>query len=172
MNPPEQEYGKPNPDAAPELARFAFLIGPWSCEARLKLEDGTWDTLEASWVGRYALDGHVITDEFRMTRPTGELLVLGVNVRSFDVKRRTWNLRWLNALDGDWTDLAPEELGGVKMDGESVSYSFGEPVAGHALTRATYMDISPDHFTWRGERSADGTEWEEFLIVDAHRRDL
>lgn len=39
----------------------------------------------------------------------------------------------------------------------------------HALTRATYFDISDDHFTWRGERSDDGETWEEFLVIEAYR---
>ncbi len=165
----EEEYGRPNPDAAPELSRFAFLIGEWRCDARLKRDDGSWETLQASWVGRYVLDGYAIMDEFRMTSPTGELLVLGVNLRTYDVQKRVWNLKWLNALDGTWTDLGPEELGGVKMDGQSIVYGFKEPVGAHSLTRATYLDITPSHFTWRGERSSDGLAWEEFLVIEAHR---
>jgi hypothetical protein len=73
----EEEYGRPNPGAPPELSRFAFLIGKWRCDARLKRESGSWERLQASWVGRYVLDGYTIMDEFRMTKPTGDLLVLG-----------------------------------------------------------------------------------------------
>ena len=78
----EREYGKPNPNASPELSRFAFLIGEWRCDAKLKREDGTWEDLKATWEGRYILDGYAIGDEFRMTTPAGELLVLGINLRS------------------------------------------------------------------------------------------
>jgi hypothetical protein len=169
MDRDDEEYGRLNPSAAPELSRFGFLIGTWQCDARLKGEDGSWEPLEASWVGRYVLDGYAIMDEFRMTKPTGELLVLGVNLRTYDLQKKAWNLRWLNALDGTWVDLGPEELGGVKMDDRSISYSFKEPVGAHALTRATYLDISPSHFTWRGESSSDGKGWEEFLVIEAHR---
>ncbi len=100
-----------------------------------------------------------------MMKPTGELLVLGVNVRSYDTKKNAWNVRWLNALDGSWTVLGPEELGGVEVTEESISYLMKEPVATHALTRATYSNISSKHFTWRGERSTDGETWEEFLVL-------
>ncbi|MGH9379886.1 MAG: hypothetical protein ACRD2Z_04655 [Thermoanaerobaculia bacterium] len=171
MDRDEEAYGSANPDAPAELSQFAFLIGRWRCDARLKLEDGSWEPLEASWVGRYILDGYAIMDEFRMKRPMGELLVLGVNVRAYDVKKRAWTLRWLNAFDGTWVDLGPEELGGVEVDGQSISYTFKEPIGGHALTRATYLDISPSHFTWRGEKSSDGKAWEEFLVIEAHRID-
>ena len=162
-------YGRPNLNAPPELSRFAFLIGQWRCEARLKTEGASWERLVATWVGRYELDGYVIMDEFRMMRLTGELLVLGVNVRTYDTKKGAWILKWLNALAGTWLDLGPEELGGVEIDGQSISYVFKEPVGAHALTRATYLDISANHFTWRGERSNDETAWEEFLVLEAHR---
>ena len=158
-----------NSSASPELARFAFLIGSWRCEARLKQEDGSWTTLPGTWIGRYILDGRAIMDEFRLTKPTGELIVLGVNIRSYDAKTGTWYLKWLNALDGTWTDLAPNDVGAVTMDDQSISYSFKEPVAGHSLTRATYLNISSSRFTWRGERSSDGKVWDEFMIIEAHK---
>jgi hypothetical protein len=170
MNRDEQEYGKANPSAPPELSRFAFLIGKWQCDVKLKREDGTWEGLKATWEGRYILDGYVIADEYRMTTTAGELLVLGTNFRSYDAKNKTWNMKWLNALAGSWVDLGPKELGGVKGDEKAITYVMKEPVATHTLTRATYTNISADHFTWRGDRSNDGKTWEEFLIIEAYRR--
>jgi hypothetical protein len=165
----KQQYAKPNPDAPPELSRFAFLIGKWGCEVNLKREDGTWESLRATWEGRYILDGYAIADEYRMTTLAGELLVLGINMRTYDSKKKAWNMKWLNALAGTWVDLGPEELGGVTADEKAISYSMKEPVAPHAFTRATYTNISASHFTWRGERSNDGKEWEEFLVIEAYR---
>jgi len=48
----EHEYGKPNPNAPQELSQFAFLVGKWRGEAKLKREDGTWENLKALWEGR------------------------------------------------------------------------------------------------------------------------
>jgi len=104
-----------------------------------------------------------------MMTPAGELLVLGMNFRSYDAKKNAWNLKWLNALDGARTDLGREELVGVVADGTTISYRKKEPVARHALMRATYTNISPDHFTWRGEKSDDGKTWEEFLVIELYR---
>ncbi len=165
----EAEYGKPNPNAPPELSRFAFLIGKWRCDAKLKREDGTWQSLNATWEGRFILDGYAIGDEYRMTTSAGELLVLGINLRSYDAKKKSWNMKWLNALAGTWVDLGPEELGGVQDDKKAITYVMKEPVAPHKFTRATYTNISENHFTWRGERSDDGKEWEEFLVIEAYR---
>lgn len=107
----ELDYGKPNANAPRELDPFAFLLGKWHGVAKLKREDGTWEPLHASWEGHYILDGYAIADEYRMRTPEGQLLVLGINLRSYDAVRKTWNMKWLNALPGTWTDLGPEELG-------------------------------------------------------------
>ena len=169
MKPSDLERGRPNPNAPSELSRFSFLIGKWRCDAKLRREDGTWESLKATWEGRYILDGYAIADEYRMMTPAGELLVLGINLRAYDSKKKAWNMKWLNALAGTWVDLGPEELGGVTADEKSISYSMKEPVARHAFTRATYTNISADHFTWRGDRSNDGKAWEEFLVIEVYR---
>jgi hypothetical protein len=168
---PAQEFGSPNPKAPAALSQFAFLIGNFRCEARVRLPNGKWQTFQATWVGRYMLEGYAIADEYRMTYPSGELIVMGINLRAYDSARQTWNIKWLNALAGTWTDLGPEELGGVTFDGESIIYAFKEPMAGHAYTRATYTNISETHFTWRGEMSNDGKAWSEFMVVEADRRE-
>ena len=166
----QQEYGKLNPGAPPELSRFAFLIGKWRCDAKLKQEDGAWGNLKATWEGRFILDGYAIADEFRMMTPAGELLVLGLNLRAYDARKKAWNMKWLSALTGTWVDLGPEDLGGVHADEKTITFSMKEPLAAHSLTRATYTIVSRDHFTWRGERSNDGKRWEEFLVIEADRQ--
>lgn len=135
----------------------------------MKLPDGGWQTFHATWHGRFILDGHVMEDEYRMTDSSGQLIVLGVNLRTYDAARQVWNMKWLDALAGRWLDLGPEELGGVTDDGRSISYVMREPMAGHAFTRATYTNVSRDHFTWRGEKSEDRKTWSEFMILEAHR---
>ena len=109
--------------------------------------------------GRFILDGYAIADECRMTNSSGELIVLGLNLRTYDATSQTWNIKWLNALAARW----------VRFDGHSIVYAFKEPIAVHAYTRATYTNISKAHFTWRGERSDDGLAWSDFMVVEAYR---
>jgi hypothetical protein len=92
-----------------------------------------------------------------------------MNVRTYDAAKQRWNIKWLDALAGTWVDLGPEELGGIRFDSQSIIYAFKEPMATHAYTRATYTNISADHFTWRGEKSDDGKAWSEFMVVEAYR---
>ena len=165
----DREFGTLNPNAPAALARFAFLIGRWRCEAKVRAANGEWQRFKAAWLGRFILDGHAIADEYRMTGPSGELIVLGMNFRTYDAARQAWNIKWLNALAGTWTDLVSEELGGVRFDGQSIMYAFREPMAGHAYTRATYTNDSRTHFTWRGEKSDDCKTWSEFMIVESYR---
>ncbi|MBV9302823.1 MAG: DUF1579 family protein [Acidobacteriaceae bacterium] len=169
MNHTDQEFGQPNPNAPAALSRFAFLIGRWRCEARVWSANGDSQTFQATWLGRFILDGYAIADEYRMTSSSGELIVLGINLRAYDAAKQIWNMKWLNALAGTWVDLGAEELGGVDFDDQSIVYAFKEPVAGHAYTRATYANISKTHFTWQGEKSDDGKVWSELMLVEAHR---
>ncbi len=169
MKEAEQDLGQANPNAPEALSRFAFLIGRWRCKAKILVGDGEWQTFEASWVGRFMLDGYVIADEYRMTSSSGELMVLGMNFRAYDPARQTWNMKWLNSRTGTWTDLGSEEMGGVRFEAESIVYALREPMAAHAYTRATYMNISQTHFTWLGESSEDGEAWSEFMRVECER---
>lgn len=167
----KQEFGKLNPNAPAELSQFAFLIGNWSFEAKVKTPDGQPPRFKGTWRGRYILDGYAISDEYRMTDLSGKLIVLGLNMRAYDASKKTWNIKWLNALTGTWMTLAPSELGGVRCDGQSIVYAFKEmaPVdSAQAYTRATYTKVSETHFTWRGEKSADGNAWSEFMVVECH----
>jgi hypothetical protein len=169
MDQVDQDYGKPNPNAPAALSRFAFLIGRWRCEARLKSANGEWQTFQATWIGQFILDGYAIADEYRMIGSSGELIVLGMNFRTYDASRKVWNIKWLNALSGTWTDLGSDEFGGIRFDSQSIIYAFKEPMAAHAYTRATYTNISQTHFTWRGEKSDDGKAWREFMVIEAYR---
>jgi len=170
----QSEQSTRHPKAPKELDRFAFLIGQWRFDARFKSASGDGQTFHGTWTGKYILDGHAIADEYRMLGSDGEVAVHGMNFRVYDTVRKVWNIKWLNALDGTWTDLTPEEFGGAKFEGPSVSYIFREPAGATkgwatAYTRATYTSVSPTLFTWRGDKSDDRTTWKEFMLVACHR---
>src|SRR6266853_5069142 len=156
----DKEYGSPNPKAPPELSHFAFIIGKWRCDVRVKGENGTWQPYQATWVGRYILDGYVISDEYRMTNTKGELIVHGMNFRSYSVEKKTWIMRWLNARDSFWLELGPEKLGGVRVTPKAITFNLIDTFAPGALSRVTFSNISESHFTWSSERSLDqGKSW-------------
>ena len=164
------QYDNPNPKAPPELSQFAFIIGEWRCDVRVKDDDGTWQTYQATWVGRYILDGYVIADEYRMTDHAGALVVHGMNFRSYSVDKKTWVMRWLDATSSFWVELGPEELGGVRVNLETITFNLIDRFAPDAVSRVTFANISVDHFTWREEKSLDqGRTWTEFVAIEAQR---
>jgi hypothetical protein len=164
------KYGTPHPKAPPELSQFAFIIGNWRCDVRLKGEDGMWQPYQATWTGRYILDGYVIADEYRMTNQAGELIVHGMNFRSYSTEKKAWIMRWLNAGNSIWLELGPENLGGVRVTPKTITFNFIDAIAPHALTRVTFSNISESHFTWSSEQSRDqGKTWAEFMVIEAHR---
>jgi hypothetical protein len=167
----EQGFGTLNTNAPAELSLFAFLIGNFEFEAKV-VADGQSHAFKGSWRGRYILDGYAISDEYRMTDLSGKVIVLGLNLRTYDASKQTWNIKWLNAVTGTWMTLAPSELGGVRSDGQSIIYAFKELLpldSAHAYTRVAYTKTSETSFSWRGEKSADGTAWSEFMVVHCFR---
>jgi hypothetical protein len=166
----DKEYGSPNPKAPPELSQFAFIIGKWRCDVRVKGDNGTWQPYQATWVGRYILDGYVIADEYRMTNLAGELVVQGMNIRSYSVEKKTWIMRWLDAQRSFWIELGPEKLGGVRVTPKTISFNLVDMLAPDALSRVTFSNISVSHFTWTEENSLDqGKTWTEFVVIEAYR---
>lgn len=164
------EYGNPNPKAPLELSQFAFIIGKWRCDVRVKGEDGTWQTYPATWVGRYILDGYVIADEYRMTNQAGEVIVHGMNFRSYSVEKKAWMMRWLDATRSFWVELGPEQFGGVRVNPQTITFNLIDQFAPDAICRVTFSNISANHFTWSEEKSLDqGKTWTEFVVIEAHR---
>ena len=166
----ETEYGNPNPNAPPELSQFAFIIGEWRCDVRVNGEDGTSQTYRATWVGRYILDGYAIADEYRMVDQAGELLVHGMNFRSYSLEKKTWIMRWLDGTRSVWVDLGPQELGGVRVNADTIVFNLIDRFAPDAISRVTLSNMSAHRFAWREEKSLDeGRTWSDFVTIESHR---
>ncbi|MCZ6834624.1 MAG: hypothetical protein O7G85_02515, partial [Planctomycetota bacterium] len=77
-------FGKIHPDAPKELALFEFLVGTWTCEGKVKDDQGKWMDFSAEWIGQFILEGNAIADEFRAIWPDGSLFMHGQNIRIFN----------------------------------------------------------------------------------------
>lgn len=157
-----------NPDAPPELSQFAFLIGLWRVDGKRKGPDDKWIPFTASWTARYILDGYVIIDEFHTNDTESEFQVHGATFRSYDASRKTWVMKFLNARDSTWLDLGPENLGGVEVTDDTIT--FMHRVEPDGLLQVRFENISADHFTWRGRLSNDGGKTlDEVMVIEAVR---
>ena len=158
----------PNPDAPPELSQFAFLIGAWRADGKLKSVDGKWKPFTADWTARYILGGYVITDEFHTNDTESEFQLHGATFRSYDGRRKIWVMKFLNARESSWLELGPENLGGVEVTDDAIT--FRHRVEPDGLMRVRFENISADHFTWRGQLSNDeGKTLDEVMVIEAER---
>jgi hypothetical protein len=165
------DFGALSPDAPPETAQFAFLIGAWNCKTRGMGPDGAiQDGPDASWTGYYILDGWAIQDDWVSPGPDGKLF-RGTNVRSFNQKTGKWDNRWLPTGSLQWKYFDAEQVGEAMVmtgeDTDGMDRSF--------LDRNTFHEIETDSWKWRKDRSFDGGEsWIEgvaFIHCQAHRDD-
>lgn len=157
-------YGNPHPDAPDQLSTFAFLIGKWNCEVAIQQDNGSISHLQATWEGRYILDGYVIADEYRMVDAAGDLRMLGMNFRAFKQETNRWNMKWLEALSGKWLELGPQNLGGVSVTDSSIAYSAEFRPGEHH--RMTFSHINKHDFIWKVDISTDhGHTWNKAVMT-------
>jgi hypothetical protein len=166
--PADADFGKLNPDAPAETAQYGFLVGEWSCKTRFLRIDGSSEyiTGEATWTGRFILDGWAIQDDWVSVRPDGSTFH-GTNIRSFDVETGKWDNRWLPMGTLKWKSFVSEMRGDtmVMVGGE------GSDARGAYVDRNTFYEIEPDRWRWRKDRSYDGgSTWvEEIGFIEATR---
>ena len=160
------EFGSLHPDAPPETAQFAFLVGEWDCKIRSMSPTGGWTENQATWTARYILDGWAIQDLWVSQIPGGGTLQ-GTNIRSFNPETRKWDNRWLGAGNLQWKYFESEMVEGkmVMIGGE------GEDPRGAFVDRNTFHDVTDDSWTWRKDRSWDGgkTWLEGIAFIEAKR---
>ena len=154
----------PPPSAA---SQFDFLVGDWTWTGIWQLPSGEIQG-NGTWSGRSALGGYGITDEWRiLDGPGGEPIYLGASTRYFNPVANEWQLKFVNAATGEWSDQHAEW-----RDGEMNVWWSGETAGGQAFEmRVRYYDISRDGFKWQGDRSFDGGDtWiEGWLRMDIVR---
>jgi hypothetical protein len=160
-------YGEMNPNSPNELKVFSFLIGKWQGTARVKLDGGKFAEVPVSWIGRYILDGTAIEDEFHSTAPGGGPY-LGISLRQYDTKRKTWIIEYLNVSNSFLRRQVNGDSGSVAVDGLTVTVISGAP---DSMSREHYRVVDHDNFVYRLDASRDGgSSWNEGQIEVPLRR--
>ena len=158
-----------HPKAPPETEQFAFMIGTWDCKTRfMGGPDRKYNEGQATWIGKYYLDGWAIEDTWISKQPDGSK-TMGVNIRSFNKETGKWDNRWLaqgslkwKYYESEWIDDTMVMTGGEGVD----------PV-GEFIDRNTFHNIKKDSWSWRKDRSYDGGKtWVEGIgYIEATRAD-
>jgi hypothetical protein len=159
----------PSPDAPPETAQFAFLIGDWDCTVRqMKPDGGGYTEGRARWTGYWILGGFAIQDDWESAAPGGGVF-RGTNIRSFNTQTGKWDNRWLPASTLQWKSfVATRKADTMVMIGGEDRDAAGRPY----VDRNVFSDIGKDSFKWRKDRSFDGgaTWFQGVAFIEARRK--
>jgi hypothetical protein len=130
---PAHPFGRPHPDAPPELQQFAFMIGEFDCVDEMRQADGSRLRFRAIWNARYFLNGFGIQDEHWTPR------FFTSNIRIYDPGAGRWKVtlfRMPGYQSGVWE--------GGKEGDRMVMRSAGR-TEGPGLT---FHHITEDGFRW------------------------
>ena len=154
-------YGERNPQAPAELGLFSFLVGKWNGAGNTRLADGSPVQFELTWIGRYILNGTAIADELHSLGPGGKPY-LGISLRHFDEKRRSWIIEYLNVSNSFLRRQVNPQSGSVSQEGDTIVV-----ISQDAQTRIRerYRVTDPNHFTYSTDMSRDaGRTWDPVSI--------
>lgn len=152
----EYPYGRPNPDAHPELEQFAFIVGRFECTDRRRQSQDEWTEEPKIWLGRYYLNGHAIRDDtWRATGSTS-------NIRVYDPEAQEWVITYFTSGGA----AVPPMWRGGKEGGElSFRQPSTSPQGVEGTSRLTFSDIQEDSFEWEGAFVVGEGSPEEFVYT-------
>jgi hypothetical protein len=128
-----------------------FWLGEWSC---------TWEGGHGRNRVTKEMDSRVVVERFESLAPERWS---GMSVSVFD-ERHGWRQTWVDSTGNYW---ALE--GSPHTEGFSFAVTDAEE-DGPVGKRMVFLDIEPDAFRWRWERSRDdGASWEPLWTIDYRR---
>jgi len=132
----------PAADRADKMKLYGWLVGAWEMDAVLHLDDGQKHTGQGRISFGWALEGRAILDVWILPG-----VFYGTTLRVYDPGLDAWHILWNDPVRQYYT----RQIG--RAQGNDI-VQIGRNDSGHAL-RWTFTDITPDSFTWIGERSLD-----------------
>lgn len=144
----------PAVDRAGKMSLYGWLVGDWTMDCTLFLDDGTAQRGTGEIYFRWALAGRAIQDVWILPG-----VFYGTTLRVYDSALDAWHIIWSDPLRPYYA----RQVG--RANGPDI-VQVGKDDDG-TLTRWSFSGITPDSFVWRGERSPDdGASWRlqaEFL---------
>lgn len=143
-------FGRPNPEAPPELRQFDFMVGEFHCVDRVLQRDGSWNERRTVWTARYFMNGYAIQDIH--WKPG----VTATNLRFFEAATGKWQVSWFQAppyktaavfegaQEGEGSGRAMVMRGRPTTQGEKT-----------VQTVLTFYDIQPGSYEWKAEQLID-----------------
>jgi hypothetical protein len=144
----------PAADRAGEMNLYGWLIGRWTMDSTMHLDDGGTHRGPGEIFFGWVLEGRAIQDVWILTG-----VFHGTTLRLYDPAIDAWHILWSDPVRQVHTRQIGRAQGGDIIQ-------LGKNDLGEPLCRS-FSDITPASFRWRGERSRDdGASWQlqaEFL---------
>jgi len=137
------QAGGPAPDRADKMGLYGWLIGSWTMDGTVYLDDGTTYKNTGEIHFAWALEGRAIQDVWILPGA-----FYGTTLRVYDPALDAWHILWSDPLKQYYTRQIGRARGkdivqdGILENGDAVRWSF--------------TDITPDSFRWLGERLKSG----------------
>src|SRR5262249_52530890 len=123
---------------------FDYLLGDWEFTATSK----EYGTSHGYW-SAVRLSGGEVLDEYRIVGDKGEVFYLTTTLRAYNAFADRWELVGMDGDDG-LQDFGTAHRVGAEMHLEQkTGVASGRP----AITRIRYYAITPERFSWTGDRS-------------------
>jgi hypothetical protein len=132
----------PAADRADRMKLYGWLVGAWEMDAVVHLDDGQKHIGQGRICFGWALEGRAIQDVWILPG-----VFYGTTLRVYDPGLDAWHILWNDPMRQYYT----RQIG--RQQGNDI-VQIGKNDSGEAL-RWTFTDITPDSFTWIGERSQD-----------------
>jgi hypothetical protein len=127
---------------------YDALIGVWEFRFQNRNPDGSFGpAFRGHWSFEKKPGGMLIEDRWRADNPTQAMGASTYTYRTFDPKRKIWQMLGTSSQGGEFA------LGLTWSQGDE---RFGIQRYGPAIMRIRYLAIEPNRFLWRADRSVDG----------------
>jgi hypothetical protein len=148
----------PAPDRAAQMGLYAWLIGSWTFDAVVHLDNGTRHEGKGEIHFGWTLEGRAIQDVWILPG-----LFHGTTLRVYDPTLDAWHILWSDPL----RQVYRRQIG--RAHGNEIMQE-GREDAG-VLTRWRFVDIdaAKNSFRWLGERAPDGQNWQRQAEFVARR---
>jgi len=134
---------RPAADRADNMKLYGWLIGRWTMDATMHLDEGGTHRGTGEIYFGWVLEGRAIQDVWMLPG-----VFHGTTLRVYDPVIDAWHILWSDPLRQFYT----RQIG--RAHGDDI-VQVGKNDAGESV-RWSFSEITPDAFRWCGERSRDG----------------
>jgi hypothetical protein len=130
------------------MTDYDALLGTWEFRYQPRGPDGSFfPPFTGHWTFEKKPGGGLIEDHWRPDNPTTPMAQSLYTYRTFDPKRRVWQMIGSSSTGGE---IQP---GLTWSDG---TYRYALQRSGSSIVRIRYLSIEANSFLWRSDRSTDG----------------